>query len=161
MAGTMTRLWRPSIPVRVKCMVALAQTGEMWPQQKIKDAGRNLGKLLEQTLGELAELLVCERKDLRLDHFPALALRQRIDNEDGTAIYFPDANNPDYLIYRSHADHLRKTNLRGDGAQHSDRVLIKRLRRRAKRSKPKRGWPSRPFPKGQRKFPSRPLERRS
>jgi hypothetical protein len=67
------------------------------------------------------------------------------------------------LLYREkHAHHI-KTNVHGDGAQHPDRVLIRRERQRTKKkkadladfrsalNKPKRGWP-----KG-RKLQSRPM----
>jgi hypothetical protein len=162
----MARLYRPSIPVEVKCRVALRQLGEMFIDAVIEadrprpgDAymkgikafvpRRGLGVLLAEKLAVLAELLNCKIEDLRLDHNPALGARQR-RGEGKHTVYMPVANDPEYLIYREkHAHHI-KTNIRGDGAQHPDRVLIKRERRRtsknsAKVKKPKRKWGSRPL----------------
>jgi hypothetical protein len=102
--------------------------------------------LLNERLAKLAVLLNCGIKDLRLDHDPALATREQT-GEGKDTVYHPGANNPAFLIYREkHAHHI-KTNVRGDGAQFPDRVLITRERRRrkGKRAKPKRKWPSRPF----------------
>ena len=83
-----------------------------------------------------------------LDHNPPLAVRDKI-MRDGIVIgYKPDANDPDYLVWRTADDHRMKTNVRGDGAQYPDRVLIKRERRRNK-VRVVRKIPSRPFPKSQ------------
>lgn len=90
-------------------------------------------KRLECLLGILATRFGCEVKDLRLDHNPALATRMKRSHFNGKkwiAFYSPDANDPNYLVYREKHDHHIKTNVRGDGAQHPDRVLIKRERRR-------------------------------
>jgi hypothetical protein len=148
----MPRLYRPHIPVEVRCRVALRQLGEMWPDQVIaarRHTGRDahikslgvlksnsggLGALLDESLAKLADLLNCEVGRLRLDHNPALGAREivaeGIKNGKRWATYRPDANNLEFLIYREkHAHHI-KTNVRGDGAQHPDRVLIKRERRR-------------------------------
>jgi hypothetical protein len=90
---------------------------------------RMLGVFLADLLLRLAAKLGCEADALQLDHDPALAARQF---NARTGIYVPDANDPDHLIYREKHAHLIKTNTRGDGAQHPDRVLIKRERRRRK-----------------------------
>lgn len=158
----MTRLLRPTIPLNVRCRVALRQLGEMWPEAVIEANQRGYGRLLRQLLARLAGLLGCEPSALRLDHNPALAIRQKVERKGVHVGYRPDANDPEYLIYRdAHAHHI-KTNVRGDGAQHPDRVLIKRERRREKRLKTvdflkkrrvnkikqKSNWPKRSFPKG-------------
>jgi hypothetical protein len=89
-------------------------------------------------------LLFGEQK-IQLDHNPALT--NRPFNEK-TGKYTPDANNPEFLIYRTKAAHDIKTRVRGDGAQLSD-LAIARKRKRIERKKTvhKRQWPSRPWPK--------------
>lgn len=139
----MPRLLRPAIPVEVKCRVVLRQLGEMWIDDVIRSnrfvlrdhRKRSLGRLLSEKLTALAELLRCEVKDLRLDHHPALATRKKVFRKGVHVDYVPKANDPEHLIYReAHAHHI-KTNVRGDGAQHSDRVLIRKERRRLKKEK--------------------------
>ena len=76
-----------------------------------------------------------------LDHDPPLRVRAF---NPRTGKYKPDANDPDFLIYRTAEAHRFKTNVRGDGAQYPDRVLIKRERRRGKKKR-KYNWPSRPI----------------
>jgi hypothetical protein len=128
----MPRLPRKAIPVEIKCRVAMRQLGEMWPDQVIEDNRGKLGRLLEQLLEHLRVLV--NEPDLRLDHNPALGLRQRFTSRRGTR-YVPDEHDPEYLIYRgAHAHHI-KTNVRGDGAQYSDTVLMKRERRRQKKAR--------------------------
>lgn len=143
----MPRLYRPSIPLEVRCRVALGQLGEMWPDAIIAWAreNRRFGSLLESLLDRLAVLLGCTVADLRLDHDPPLAARQHRKVRKMTrrgfpttiTVYSPPANDPEHLRYRPHGpqfagSHLIKTNVRGDGAQYPDRVLIKRERRRQK-----------------------------
>ena len=128
----MPRLYRPTIPLDVKCRVALRQLDELWPDDALKAHAGGLGVFLDRLLKKLAELLNCETDDLRLDHDPALATRQRVGDGKKT-IYAPDANDPDHLIYREQQSHHIKTNVRGDGAQYPDRVLIKRERKRRQR----------------------------
>jgi hypothetical protein len=168
----MARLYRPTIPVEIKCRVALRQLGEAEPDNVIKanrprrDAGymvgvvglpgRSLGRLLERLLDELAESLHCKVEDLRLDHDPPLAARPQERRGLGKKTYYvPDANDPEHLFYRPHGaefdgSHLIKTNVRGEHGQHPDRVLIKKFKRleRGPRQKPKRKWASKSFPKG-------------
>jgi hypothetical protein len=143
----MTRLYRPHIPVVVRCRVALRQLGELWQTGILLENRNNLGKLLDESLVELAALIGCKRNDLQLDHDPPLAVRKISYRNNGHLIYEPDANDPEYLIYREKRAHQIKTNVRGDGAQYPDRVLIKRERRRREppRAKLKRKWPSRPL----------------
>lgn len=160
----MPRLYRPHVPVEVRCRVALRQLGELWPDDVLAQTRGGHAALLAMLLAKLSSLL--GDAELRLDHDPALATRQQFKNGRGEVVrYVPAANDPEYLVYRTaHAHHI-KTQVRGDGAQHPDRVLIKRARRaakpdpmdawvKAKRRAAKRKWPSRPFPKG-RKFDAR------
>ncbi len=146
----MPRLYRPHIPLEVRCRVALRQLGEMWPDEIIEEARlrrdcpahlrpmMGFAGLLRRLLSRLADCLGCEPKDLRLDHDPALATRQNRTLPIGLTIYYPDANDPAHLIYREkHAHHI-KTNVRGEHGQHPDRVLIKKERkRRASKTKAK------------------------
>jgi hypothetical protein len=140
----MPRLYRPSIPVEVKCRAALRQLGELWIDEAIGANHGGMGAFLDRLLFKMAELLNCEVKGLRLDHNPALATRER-KGEGKNTIYKPDANDPEFLIYREkHAHHI-KTNVRGDGAQYPDRVLIKRARKQKR--KPRKGFGRRAFAK--------------
>jgi hypothetical protein len=144
----MPRLLRPPIPLDVKLRVLLRQLGEMWPDAVIRAAReeRRLGAAVTEKYTELSQLLRPGEKivALQLDHDPALENREKlvllpggrkarliIVPEGGEVVrYYPDANDPEHLIYREkHAHHI-KTNVRGDGAQFPDRVLIKRERRR-------------------------------
>ncbi len=151
------RLFRPHIPLEVRCRVAMRQLGEMWPNEVLKAHEGGLRALLDQLLKKLSELL---EDQLHLDHDPPLAARQCVPlrgrvpnghkwfNDFGVAMrYEPDANDPRFLIYRGKRAHHIKTNVRGDGAQYPDRVLIRRERKRreGKRKKLKRKWLSRPF----------------
>lgn len=137
----MPRLYRPHIPLEVRCRVVLRQIGEIWPDEVINGTRGSLRVLLDDQLEKLAELLGCKVEDLRLDHDPALATRmKRPLGMTGKWVYTPDANDPEFLIYREkHAHHI-KTNVRGDGAQHPDRVLIKRERKRRKERDALQAW---------------------
>jgi len=134
----MARLFRPAIPVKVKCRVLLRQLGEMFPDTVIVEHRRGLGRLAEALEARLAEMLLCTVNDLRIDHDPALALRSR-SGEGKATVYDPPANDPEFLAYRPHGtefagSHDVKTRIRGDGAQFSDLALIKRQRRREKKA---------------------------
>lgn len=147
----MARLFRPTIPVEIKCRVALRQLGELWPDDAIKAHKGALGAFLAQLLKKLAELL--GEDELHLDHDPPLAIRPRFRRGLSKKTYYvPDANDPEHLIYRGAQAHRVKTNVKGDGAQHPDRVLIKKERRRRnkKRNKIRRNWPKHKlrWPKG-------------
>lgn len=159
---------RPHIPLSIRIEVIarqLLQAGRwsadqcmlmcLWPA---KDAEKL----------KLALALLFGTEPVALDHNPPLRARPynpRIKNV--AARYTPNANDPDHLIYRTVADHKLKTNVRGDGAQFPDRVLIKRERKRERGHDPKsnfrvkiqgRPFQNRPFPpKGSRPFPSRRL----
>lgn len=161
----MPRLLRPHIPLETRCRVVIRQLGELWPEERLDavraiKGSRSYAKTLSYLLDVLSELLGCPARDLALDHDPALGAREKVFNAAGDHIgYVPAANDPEHLIYREkHAHHI-KTQIRGDGAQRPDRVLIKRNRKLEQKPnmKPKRKQkiPSRPFPKG-RGFPKRP-----
>jgi hypothetical protein len=61
-----------------------------------------------------------DQKTAELDHDPALELRERVyvwrydrtmlSDHGGQYYTVPDANDPKYLVWRSKADHARKTN---------------------------------------------------
>lgn len=173
----MARLYRPHIPLEARLRVVLRQLGEMWPNEIISrwKAARSFSPALNQMLIELAALLNCEVKDLRLDHDPPLGTRPKTGDGKKTR-YTPDANDEEHLFYRPHGaeferSHDVKTRIRGDHGQFSDLALIKRERKRvakrAKQQSPKirakhQRWFSRPLrsgnqwpPKGARKFGSK------
>lgn len=139
------KLYRPHIPLRIRCIVAGAQLlahGVNVFAEFSREEGETRAALLERRLARLADILGCTRAELRLDHNPALGLRKRrrtgktimVGGEPvDVLIYSPGANDPAHLLYRSHHAHLIKTNLRGDGAQFSDTALMKRERRRKKK----------------------------
>jgi hypothetical protein len=138
----MARLYRPHIPLEVRCRVALRQLGTCADiDRKImlesrEAGGLGYGRLLETLLRVLAVRFLCPEDQLRLDHDPPLASRPRFRRGLGRKTrYQPDANDPDHLSYRPHGpefagSHLIKTNVRGEHGQHPDRVLIKKERRR-------------------------------
>lgn len=164
---------RPAIPVVVKLAVAYRQYLRVIPAiamsfAKAAKADRRTGASLASVLALLAEEMGVPGDALPLDHDPPLRWRKYVPiKKDIAARYTPNANDPEALIYRTLADHKRKTNLRGDGAQFPDRVLIKRERRREKEAQPiKRGVGSRPKSKASRagrlggghaKIPARPF----
>jgi hypothetical protein len=130
------RLPRPYIPLDVRIAVARRQLrlGHDW----------NLSNYsLEKKLKMLLLCLFGAEK-YHLDHDPALMLRDIVRTKDGKLKYMPDANDPDFLIYRERQDHRIKTIVRGDGAQRSDlsqrrylkRIATKQSRRR--KFKPRR-----------------------
>lgn len=126
------RLYRPHIPLKVRCLVAMRQLGELWPDAALEANKGELGAFRDRLLKKLSKLLGEEK--LHLDHDPPLAARER-KGEGKKTVYKPDANDPNYLLYRGkHAHHI-KTQVKGDGAQYPDRVLIKRERRRRESKK--------------------------
>lgn len=167
----MTRLYRPHIPLSVRCEVALRQleyTPERIEKRIFSEDSRSGGigfrAYLDELLKRIAAAIGCEVSDLRLDHDPPLGARmKRTVGHPPRQIYSPDANDPDHLFYRPHGaehagSHLIKTNVRGDHGQHPDRVLIKKQRRLENGPKPKRGpaIKSRAFGKRQKiKWPKR------
>lgn len=133
----MPRLFRPHIPLEVRCRVALRQLGHALPDE-VLDVWPNKKQLLDSLLNQIAAYVPCRVADLRLDHDPPLAARPQMRAGLGRTKYVPDANDPDHLFYRPHgpefaSSHLIKTNVRGDHGQHPDRVLIKRARKKCRR----------------------------
>jgi len=167
-AVSMARLWRPHIPLRVRCQVAAQQLGTtVFVEHIFREEKEPSGKFLRRQLAALARKLGCEVKDLRLDHDPPLAARPQFRRGLGKKTYYePDANDPDHLFYRPHGpefdrSHLIKTNVRGDHGQFPDRVLIKReRRRRSKKPKKSHKWGSRPLRSGSRWPKGRKIQNR-
>lgn len=124
----MAKLLRPYIPISVRVQVAERMAGLkcMDPSQSVQ-------------LRSLLQLMFYD-ETVHLDHDPALENRKKIYRKGVHVEYDPPANHPDFLIYRTKQDHQIKTNVRGDGAQYSDRALAARERRRKKPRK-KYNWP--------------------
>lgn len=169
MKGRLPKRERPAIPDRVKIAVA---TRQLWAfKASISAMCRNEGetqpKYLARLLALLAEFMGCTAADLHCDHNPPLRARPYDPTiENVAARYTPNANDPDYLEFMPVVDHRLKTNVRGKGAQHPDRVLIKRQRKLDKiaagiapRQKAKIRSRS-AWPKG-RKIQSRPFNRKT
>ena len=170
----MTRLYRPSIPLAVKCRVVMRQLGEMFIEDVLAAHPGKLKLLLSAKMTAFAIITGCEVSDLRLDHDPPLAARPRERRGLGRVTYYmPDANDPDHLFYRPHGaqfegSHDVKTRIRGDHGQFSDIQLIKRQRRRERGPKPKKPVANKGFAKKSSKLakqkqriPSRPFPKRS
>jgi hypothetical protein len=135
--------------------VALRQLHKLGALAVERDAHESDTAFLERQLARLALYLGAALfEPLHLDHNPALENRRKVVRKGVHVDYDPPANDPAFLIYRTKHDHHIKTNVRGDGAQYSDRVLAKRERRRTKgkrKSRPLKSasrWP----PKGSRKM---------
>lgn len=145
---------RPYIPVPVRVQVAQRQLNELvLPVPRL--TGERDGSYLGRLLNILKAAMRAER--LQLDHDPALILRTY--NEVAN-YYYPDANDPDHLIYREHEDHQQKTTGRKIGAtktvttKGSDIWLKSKFNRLEGRTKKKRKQKiqSRPFTKQKRRF---------
>jgi hypothetical protein len=128
------RLHRPYIPLAVRVQVAERQLG-------LKSVSRRRGSLSVILKGCLVALF--GGRAAQLDHDPALVNRRRFYSKHGM-FYRPDANDPDYLVYREKHDHEIKTRVRGDGAQLSDLAQVRKRKRKLK-VKRKYKWPSRPM----------------
>ena len=159
----MARLYRPHIPLAVRCEVATRQLSDILELVDLDVPEKPMQARLDALLGMLAKCMGCEVKDLRLDHEPALALRST-GIRNGKSYYIPDANDPEHLFYRPHGaefdgSHDIKTRVRGDNGQFSDLALIRREKRRQKKAagRPKKRWASRGklstkrFPAGKKK----------
>lgn len=152
------RLVRPYIPLAVRIEVARHQlilregtVRALSPLAKYPAAAKvRIGFLLECLFGDAK---------VQLDHDPPLGARKKIMHSGEIIGYRPDANDPNYLVYRLAVDHQIKTNVHGEHGQHPDRVLIKRQRHieTPRRERPKQKiksanrWP----PKGTRKIQNR------
>jgi len=130
------KLYRPHIADSLKLKVAERQllmcNIPPWPA--------NI-KVKERLFLSLRELFGTE--PCQCDHDPALVNREF---DEDTGKYTPDANDPDYLVWRTKSEHDIKTRVRGDHGQHSDFALArKRKRKERKARRLKRKWPSRSF----------------
>lgn len=120
----MTERPRPYIPLSVRVQVAERQVNQkgsiFWPVYAA-------GVAAAETMGEpwslsrrLRVLLTELEPDckVQLDHDPALILRafKRDRRKPVAAWYTPNANDPDYLLYRVDDNHLQKTTGRKPGA---------------------------------------------
>ena len=148
----MARLYRPTIPVEVKCQVALRQLGELWIDDAVKAHAGALGAFLARLLSKLAELLDCKVNELQLDHNPALENRPF---NSVTRRYIPDANDDQFLIYREKHAHRIKTLVRGDGAQLSDAAIARKRKRKERKASRRFRFP---VNKSKQKMKSRPLQ---
>lgn len=106
-------------------------------------------RTMKERLHNLLQMLFVD-EPRHLDHQPALVLR---DYNPRTERYTPDANDPEYLCYRTVTSHKLKTTIRGDGAQRSDISAMMHQRKmdenRGKRKRrPKVKLKSRGFQKG-------------
>ncbi len=169
----MGRLYRPHIPLSVRCDVLLRQVAEPFPAATLELYRGKMGLLVTILMTRLAKKLGCEIKDLRLDHDPPLGARPRHRRGlNPKTFYTPDANDPDHLFYRPHGaqfagSHDVKTRIRGDHGQFSDIALIKRGRRRDRKKtaqKPASRKVNFPGPKSavrkKYRWPKRPFQRR-
>jgi hypothetical protein len=168
------RLLRPYVPLEVRCRVVLRQLGHRFPESAmtiVKTLAdrtiapkhrKSIRASLNDAIDALAHKLNCTPADLHLDHDPALGAREKVWSKGEHIGYRPDANDPEYLVYREKHDHHLKTNVRGEGAQHPDRVLIKKERRRARgvTKKASRPWPKRKM-QGRSDWPKRKFPKRS
>jgi hypothetical protein len=137
------KLPRPHVPLRVKIKVAEKQLVRSKNVLGLIDACSE-GVRVEMARGPYLILLLSKLGvgPWHLDHEPPLMLRRR--RRDGG--YIPDANNPEFLIWRTKEDHRIKTFIRGDGAQLSDAgKRRKEIKKRKKATRPKRIWPYRPI----------------
>lgn len=155
---------RPTIPLAVRVQVADRQCRRhgISPLSPTSTAAAIPRRLSDRLAFALHSLFGDERP--HLDHDPPLRVRAYNPRvKDVAARYTPNANDPNHLIYRTAHEHRIKTNVRGDGAQHPDRVLINRERDRernkrkpvstfrSQRLRSANRWP----PKGSRKIQSR------
>lgn len=162
------------IPTAIKLTVALRQinpTGDLAAIDQHVDEcrrQRRLGKRLAQVKESLAAKFGCAVADLRLDHTLALENRTKVFKNGIHVEYEPRASDPSWLMYRPHGaefieSHLIKTNVRGDGAQHSDRAMAaknKNIARNRDLKRRKAKLRSRGFQKGlKRKWPKRKFGR--
>lgn len=166
---------RPYIPLAVRVEVAERQVREsgsvFWPlylsEISICEKAKSpwgMGARLRVLMGELERSGPCQ-----LDHDPALVLREfKIDRRKPPAAWYtPNANDPDFLIYRPDDQHQQKTTGRKPGASRtittkgSDiglKTKFARLERKRKIDtsdipETKKGW----FKKAKVKIPSRPF----
>jgi hypothetical protein len=73
-----------------------------------------------------------------LHHRPALVNRTRVWYESGEFGYWPEANNPDHLVYLPADEHDIETRVRGQHGQHSDLALARKRKRAEKKANKQR-----------------------
>lgn len=137
---------RPYIPLAVRVQVAKRQ---LMQRDRVDSLIISRDGATSQKLGDLLFALFA-MQPVDLDHNPPLRARPynpRI--KDSAARYTPNANDPRHLQYRLKApeaelSHYIKTHVRGDHGQFSDRVLIKREKRRERRTSKKAAKVRRP-----------------
>lgn len=120
---------RPYVPRAIRIAVLLRQCDER---------GITAPKRYQSTDGEYIkemQILIFGNKLVHLDHEPSLVNRE-FDEDSG--LYFPDANNPKFLIYLTKEDHRIKTYVRGLHGQHSDLGLARKNKNIAHNRDPKR-----------------------
>lgn len=107
---------RPYIPIKIRLKVALRQLKKagLNPTDFEIRMRRSYGNISKRGLLTLALQELLQGAAAQLDHDPALILRPF--NEE-TGKYDPDANDPEFLIWREQADHLEKTTGRRPGAR--------------------------------------------
>lgn len=143
---------RPLVPLVVRYVVAQRQVLLKYPE--IRQSTVLFGSPGKEGMDVWLQTylaLLANGKPLHLDHDPAL-INRKFNPKTGK--YTPDANDPDYLVYRPADEHDIKTRVHGEHGQHSDLALRRKLKRIARNRNPKRRkykWPSRPFRKRVRK----------
>ena len=107
----------PMPPLSVRIDVVHRQLQKMGKATVVFDSETKKDQL-KGLLRFVAYSLGCEAPDLRLDHDPALILREYDATvSDVAARYTPHAHDPNHLVYREKADHDRKTFGRTPGAE--------------------------------------------
>ncbi|MHB8272029.1 hypothetical protein [Bradyrhizobium sp.] len=159
----MPRLYRPHIPISVRCQVAERQFHARFPNGHQPYDLLKLDWTLARRLKWLLFMLFGDGAKTELHHRPALVNRPWNPRRKD---YDPPANSPEHLFYLLEGDHDVETRIRGIGAQRSDlsqaRYLKKVARNREARPKaskfpkqtsqvkhstkiPSRKWPKRKF----------------
>lgn len=153
---------RPHIPLSVRVQVAERQCAVLndtfWKLYQSRVLLPTKYPLKDRLEALLYHLFGDEKP--HLDHDPALVLRTTKRNIWGEVLYYPIANDPNHLVYRTKLEHREKTIGRKQDAEKtvttkgSDAWLAGKFRRL---SKPKRKstLKSRPFPKAKRPFRSK------
>jgi len=179
---------RPYIPIAVRVEVAERQVKALcdasiipsiwWPLYESASETMTIGNRLLTLLLRMSDVVGGAK--FELDHFPALILRDfKVDRRKPPAAWYsPNANDPEFLLYRPSDAHQHKTTGRKPGAERtittkgSDvglktkfaRLEKKDERKRTKNkentladwdriiNRPKAKIPSRPFSTQKRKF---------
>lgn len=146
---------RAYVRVITRCLVAQRQLRERGIEIR-RPRDMNLTAYLETVLLPALAQALGTTELLEWEHNPALGLRRKRIDETGRTVYTPAENDHRYIEYKPKSAHLQKTTGRAPGAERtvtskgSDRYLIAKFDRLEGRTKsrPKRKWASRPFPKG-------------